>query len=107
MKVDTFLLKVRNSVEKNLSDENFGIQELCQDLAVSRTQLHRKLKTITGKSTSQVIRSIRMAKAKSLLEASDLNVSEVGYEVGFTNNSHFTQAFKEEFGMPPSYFKKP
>jgi len=106
MKEDAFLLKVRRSVESNISDENFGITELCDILAISRTQLHRKLKAVTGKSTSYVVRSIRLKKAKTLLQSTDLNVSEVGYEVGYANSSHFAQDFRKEFGQPPSAFKK-
>ncbi len=106
MKEDTFLLKVRRSVESNISDENFGITELCDVLAISRTQLHRKLKAVTGKSTSYVVRSIRLKKAKTLLQSTDLNVSEVGYEVGYANSSHFAQDFRKEFGQAPSKFKK-
>lgn len=101
----TFLNKVREALEARLSDEDYGIQELCADLAVSRTQLHRKLKALTGKSTSHVIRTIRLRKAMELLETSNLNVSEVGYAVGFTNRSHFTTVFKEEFGEAPSHFR--
>lgn len=106
MKEDAFLLKVRRSVESHISDENFGIAELCDDLAISRTQLHRKLTAMTGKSTSYVVRSIRLKKAKTLLQSTDLNVSEVGYEVGYANSSHFAQDFRKEFGQAPSQFKK-
>lgn len=106
MKEDAFLLKVRRSVESHISDENFGIAELCDDLAISRTQLHRKLTAVTGKSTSYVVRSIRLKKAKTLLQSTDLNVSEVGYEVGYANSSHFAQDFRKEFGQAPSKFKK-
>lgn len=105
MKEDPFLMKVRRSVEHNMGDEKFGISELCHSLAISRTQLHRKLKAVTGLSTSYVVRSIRLQRAKQLLETSDLNVSEVGYAVGYTNSSHFTQDFRKEFGKPPREFK--
>lgn len=105
MKDYAFLLKVRSSVESNISDENFGISQICAELAISRTQLHRKLKAVTGKSTSYVIRSIRLKKAKELLQNTGLNVSEVGYEVGYANSNHFTQDFRKEFGQPPSTFK--
>lgn len=88
-----------------LKEENFGIHELCHDLGVSRTQLHRKLTALTGKSTSHVIRSIRMQKAMKLLKDPNLNVSEVGYAVGYSNPSYFTQMFTEEFGSPPSHFR--
>jgi AraC-like DNA-binding protein len=103
---DAFLKKLRSLVEANLESEEFGIGELCKELAVSRTQLHRKLKALTNKSTSQVIRAIRMQEAKKLLLNSSLNISEIGYAVGYGNPSHFTQEFTKEFGEAPSFFKK-
>lgn len=103
---DAFLKKLRSLVEANLESEEFGIGELCKELAVSRTQLHRKLKALTNKSTSQVIRTIRMQEAKKLLLNPDLNISEIGYAVGYGNPSHFTQEFTKEFGEAPSFFRK-
>ncbi|MCH6235743.1 hybrid sensor histidine kinase/response regulator transcription factor [Cognataquiflexum rubidum] len=103
---DAFLKKLRSLVEANLESEEFGIGELCKELAVSRTQLHRKLKALTNKSTSQVIRAIRMQEAKKLLLNSSLNISEIGYAVGYGNPSHFTQEFTKEFGEAPSFFRK-
>ncbi|MBK8506661.1 MAG: response regulator [Saprospiraceae bacterium] len=101
-----FVDRIKSLVLENVSDEKYGINELCFRLRISRTQLHRKLKAITGLSTSHVIRSIRLIHAKELLLKSDLNVSEVGYAVGFSNRSHFTQVFTKEFGKPPSSFKQ-
>jgi signal transduction histidine kinase/ligand-binding sensor domain-containing protein/DNA-binding response OmpR family regulator len=103
---DAFLKKLRSIVDANLESEEFGIGELCKELAVSRTQLHRKLKALTNKSTSQVIRAIRMQEAKKLLLNPDLNISEIGYAVGYGNPSHFTQEFTKEFGEAPSFFRK-
>lgn len=103
---DAFLQKLRSIVDAHLESEEFGIGELCKELAVSRTQLHRKLKALTNKSTSQVIRTIRMQEAKKLLLNPDLNISEIGYAVGYGNPSHFTQEFTKEFGEAPSFFRK-
>lgn len=105
-RADSFINRLRTLVEQHLEDEDFGILQLCDELHISRSQLHRKLKALTGKSTSKVIRTIRLQKAKQLLESSDMNVSEVGYAVGFTNRSHFTTNFTEEFGVPPGVYKK-
>ena len=98
--------KVRNVVHENMEDENFGTVGLCNKLRMSRTQVHNKIKALTGKSTSIFIRSIRLQKAKELLESTDLNVSEVGYEVGFRNPAYFSRVFSEEFGMPPDRTRK-
>lgn len=84
----------------------FDISQLCRALGTSRTQLHKKLTALTNKSTSHVIRSIRLRKAMQLLQTTDLNASEVSYTVGFTNHSHFTAAFREEFGQAPSFYRK-
>lgn len=105
-KSDGFIIRLRALVEQHIEDENFGILQICHELGSSRSQLHRKLKALTGKSTSKVIRTIRLQKARKLLESSDMNVSEVGYSVGFTNRSHFTTNFTEEFGVPPGVYKK-
>ena len=99
---DAFLQKLRETVEKNISKEDFGIFEACRSLRISRTQLHRKLKAVTGKSTSHYIRSLRLHKARELLQNSKLNVSEVAFEVGFNSLSYFSRSFKEEFGVNPN-----
>ena len=104
---DEFLLKVRELIENNISDSNYGIIQLCRALSLSRSQLFRKLKALTGKSTSIFIRSIRLEKAKILLLTTDLNVSEVAYDVGFTSPAYFTKAFSEEFGHTPSKIRAP
>ncbi|TFV93624.1 hybrid sensor histidine kinase/response regulator [Algoriphagus kandeliae] len=106
LKEDTFLKKIRDLVESEIGNEEFGISEICKMLGVSRTQLHRKLKALTNKSTSQVIRTIRMQEAMRLLENSSLNISEIGYAVGYSNPSHFTQEFIKEFGQAPSFYRK-
>lgn len=104
-KEDRFLQRVRAVVAQQMEQEGFGVAELCQALSLSRSQLHRKLKALTGKPASKVIRSIKMVKAKELLLNSNKNVTEVGYAVGYSNRSHFTQEFNAEFGRPPSYFR--
>lgn len=103
---DAFLKKLRAIVDAHLDREDFGIGELCRELGVSRTQLHRKLKALTNKSTSQVIRMIRMQEAKKLLLNENMNISEIAYAVGYGNPSHFTQEFTKEFGEAPSFFRK-
>ncbi|MBX2875342.1 MAG: helix-turn-helix transcriptional regulator [Saprospiraceae bacterium] len=105
MNQQRFLSTLNRLIEQNISKPDFGIKEICQELKISRAQLHRILKKATKKSTSLYIRSIRMRRAKQLLITSELNVSEVGYAVGYENRSHFSQDFKSEFGYPPSHFK--
>lgn len=97
-----FLQKVINQVEINMGDENFGMPDLCKALNMSRSNLFRKLKALTGKSATQLIRNIRLEKGKELLETSDLTVSEVAYQVGFGSASYFSRMFLKSFGITPT-----
>ncbi|MEL6638348.1 MAG: ATP-binding protein [Bacteroidota bacterium] len=99
---DQFMQKLQTVIYDNLGDENFGIAELCRGMASSRTQLHNKIKALTGKSTSIYLRSLRLHRAKALLLTTDLNVTEIAYEVGFRDPKYFSRTFAEEFGKSPS-----
>ena len=102
----TFLQKVKFQIEKNISNENFGILELCKAIGISRSQLHNKIKAQTGLSTSIFIRSLRLKKANVLLRNSELNISEIAYEVGFKDVSYFSRLYAEKYGMTPSLKRK-
>ena len=102
---DTFLLKLKQVIMNHLDDPEFGQVQLSRVIGLSRSQLFRKLKALTGKSTSLVVRSIRLQKAKELLLTTELNVSEVAYDVGFKDLSYFSKCFIEEFGEQPSTVK--
>lgn len=97
-----FLQKLVLAIEARLEDADLTIPELSKQLAMSDTQLYRKLKAITNKTPSQFVRTVRLQKAMALLKNSGLSVSEVGYKVGFTSPQYFSKMFKEEFGFPPS-----
>jgi signal transduction histidine kinase/DNA-binding response OmpR family regulator/ligand-binding sensor domain-containing protein len=103
---EQFLFKIRELVLSHLLDETYSIQRLCRDLQISRTQLHMKLKALTGKSTSHVIRDIKLEKARQLLRETDLNISEIAYQVGFSRLSYFTKVFTEAFNQTPSEYRK-
>ncbi|HUR31224.1 MAG TPA: hybrid sensor histidine kinase/response regulator transcription factor [Saprospiraceae bacterium] len=105
-KEDAFLKKIRSLVEENLSESAFEIEGLSQLAGMSRSQMFRKLKALTGQSPSLYIRGIRLQKAKELLEDSDLNVSEVAYQVGFSSPAYFSDAFTEMYNIRPSQLKK-
>ena len=102
----SFLYRVQSTLEANLDDENFDIAALCQSLHLSRMQLHRKLKELTGQTTSQYITNLRLKRSKDLLEQSELSIAEVAYQVGFKSQSHFSQVFTREIGQPPSTWRK-
>ena len=103
---ERFIKKLIEIVEAHLSNENFGMPELCKQAGMSRTQLFRKLKALTGKSATRFIRSIRLEKAKGLLETTDLSISEVAYQTGFGSAAYFSKTFQEEFGAAPSEVRK-
>ena len=98
---DSFLQKVRAVVEKNLSDADFEMPQLERALAMSRSQIFRKIKALTGKSPSLFIRSIRLHHGKQMLLNTTRTVSEIAYEVGFSSLNYFSDAFFEEFGERP------
>ena len=103
---DAFLQKIRTIIEKNLSDADFEMPQLERAVAMSRSQIFRKMKALTGKSPSQFIRSIRLHHGRLLLLTTELTVSEIAYEVGFANLKYFSDAFLEEFGERPSDVRK-
>jgi signal transduction histidine kinase/DNA-binding response OmpR family regulator len=100
-----FLLSIRLFVEEHISDTQFNMDMLCQHLAMSHPQLHRKITALTGESTGKFVRSIRLSKAKELLLNSDLTVSEIAYETGFSEPGYFTKVFSKEFDQSPSAFR--
>jgi TolB-like protein/AraC-like DNA-binding protein len=93
------------TIEENLLNEQFGVEELARELGISRSQLHRQLHDLTGKSTSQVIREYRLEKARELLENETATVAEVSYQVGFGSPSYFNTCFHEYFGYTPGEVK--
>lgn len=101
---DAFITKLQAAVLERLDDEQFGIAELCRIAGMSRSQLHLKLKALTGRSASHFIRYIRLHKAKELLEQTSMSVTEIAFEVGFNDPSYFSRSFSEVFGAPPSTF---
>ena len=98
---DRFLDKLRTAIEERLEDPDLTIPEICRSVHLSHTQLYRKLKALTGKTPSQFLRSIRLKKARELLNSSDLNISEIAYEVGFNDPNYFSRVFKKEYGQAP------
>ncbi len=103
---DAFLARIREELEKNLDDETLGISGLARAIGVSRAQLHNKVKALTGHSPSVFVRTIRLHKAKELLRTTDLNVTQVAYEVGFRDPAYFSRTFSEEFGHSPKEVRK-
>jgi YesN/AraC family two-component response regulator len=102
---EKFIIKVTEIIGKHISEEEFSMEDLGNELGMSRMQIHRKLKALTGKSASRYIRSFRLERAKEILNERNENISEVAYSLGFGSPAYFTRCFKEEFGYPPTELK--
>lgn len=100
-----FISRLDTVLEERYSDENFGVRELARSMALSRSQLHRKMKATVGKSVSTYLKEFRLLKAKSLLQSGTLTVAEAGYLVGFGNPSYFNYSFSKYYGYPPGQVK--
>ena len=103
---DGFMEKLHASFQENFGDEDFGIEQLCDILAMSRAQLYRKFKALTNRTIIDYLNSFRLHRAKQLLQESDMNVTQVAYHVGFKNLSHFSHRFSEEHGINPAAVKQ-
>lgn len=103
---DELMKRIMKSVNKNMDNSDFNVEMLCQDVGISRTQLHRKMKEIAGVSTSEFIRNLRLEQAARLLKEGKVNVTQVAYAVGFSNSAHFSTVFKKHFGVSPSEYSE-
>ncbi len=101
-----FLTKVIEAIEKQMGDEQFGVNELANAIGLSSKQLQRKLKGLANTTASDFIRSFRLQRAKELLLKDSTTIAEVAYSVGFSSPAYFTKCFSEQFGMTPSEMRK-
>ncbi len=96
--------KIMKVVNDRLSDSDFNVEALAADVGLSRVQLHRRVKEMTGITIGEFIRNLRMQQAARLFEQGDITVSQVTYAVGMVNPNHFAAAFKKYFGVTPSEY---
>ena len=96
--------RIMEVVNKNLSNPDFSVEQLADLVGVSRTQLHRKVKNITGVSAGRFIHNIRMRQAATLLSQKGMNIAEISDMVGFNTRTHFATAFKNFYGMTPTEY---
>ncbi len=96
-----FLKRVQEKVLENISNESFGVSELAEAMAMSRSNLLRRIKKDSDRSASQFIRDIRLEQSRALLQKGELSVSEVAYAVGFSGVSYYIKCFREQYGYPP------
>ncbi len=99
-----FINKIISFIISNLDNSSYSVHDLSNDMAVSRSQLHRKLTAMTGLSGTAFIKMVRLEKAKDLLQQNDLNITEIAYMCGFSSQSYFTKSFTEYFGQSPGKF---
>ena len=103
-KENEFLLAIKESIINNLSDSNYGTDEIRSSFHLSKNQFYRKIKATTGQSPTVFIREIRLTEGLRLLRQSDLNISEVAYNVGFSDPNYFSRMFQKKYGVPPREF---
>jgi len=101
---ELFIEKISAFVQEHLSNPELKTEMLAREMAMSRMQLHRKLKSLTDNSPGDLIRNIRLTKAADLLKAGELNVTQISYEIGISSLSNFAKIFKEKYGVTPSEY---
>ena len=106
VKENAFILRFKAVVEEKMTDSDLSVEDIGAVMNLSRVQLYRKVKALTGCSPVDLLRKARLSEAHRLLMESDLSVSEIAYKVGFTSPSYFTKCFKEEYGKVPGETRK-
>lgn len=103
---DKFMIRVRTILDKNLGNEDFDINDLCKELAVSHAQLYRKFKSISNQTIAEYFKLLRLHRAKELLLNPELNITQIAFSVGFKNLSHFSREFALQFGKSPTELRR-
>ncbi|MEN0048424.1 MAG: two-component regulator propeller domain-containing protein [Bacteroidota bacterium] len=101
---EEFLKKAVSIIEDHMSDSEFNVEALVKEMYISRSKLYLKLKALTGQSTSEFMRTVRLKRAVQLLEKSDYTIKEIMYMTGFNTASYFSKCFKKQFGVVPSEY---
>ena len=101
---ELFMKRVMEIVNANISNSEFNITQMVDEVGMSRTQLHRKLKELTGFSAARFMQNIRMQQAMKLLKEKRVNVSQIAYSVGFSSQTHFSTTFKQYYGVSPTEY---
>lgn len=101
---DQLMERVVKVINEHLSDSDFNVDMLTEEVGISRAQLHRKMKEITGIPTSEFLRNIRLEQAARLLKEQKINITQIAYTVGFSNPAHFSTVFKKHFGVSPKEY---
>ena len=103
---DVLMERIMKCINENLQDADFNVEKLTGKVGISRAQLHRKMKEITGISAGDFIRNLRLEQAARLIKEKKINVTQVAYAVGFNNQAHFSTVFKKHYGMTPTEYSE-
>ncbi len=103
---NAFIGKFKKAVEEHIGDSNISVEDLAAQMGLSRVQLYRKVKALTGHTPVDLLRKARLTRAKELLTGTELTVSEIAYQVGFASPSYFTKCYKDEYGVVPGEARK-
>ena len=99
-----FMKRIKSIVESNISDENFSIEKLAEELKISRSQLHRKIKSISGYTTTEYVNFVRVTKAVELITTEKCFFNEIAFRVGYSSQSYFTKCFKKVYKVTPKEY---
>ena len=102
----TFVTRLREVIRDNMSDSDFSVERIGEEIGLSRVQLYRKVKALTGQTPVELLRKARLERGRRLIEKTEKSVSEIAYEVGFTSPSYFNKCFKDEFGISPGAMRE-
>ncbi|HJW30439.1 MAG TPA: ATP-binding protein, partial [Saprospiraceae bacterium] len=103
---DEFITRIRTLIQEHLDDSEFSVNDIERGVFLSRSQLHKKLKALTGLSAMQYVSRIRLSAAREKLKSGDRSISDIAYEVGFSDPNYFSRAYSDEFGESPSETRK-
>lgn len=102
----SFVKCLRDIIQRNMGDSEFSVERLGTEIGLSRVQLYRKVKALTGQTPVEILRKARLEKARMMIEKTDMSISEIAYEVGFSAPSYFNKCFKDEFGVSPGAMRE-
>lgn len=102
----SFVTRLREVIRDNMGDSDFSVERIGEEIGLSRVQLYRKVKALTGQTPVELLRKARLERGRRLIEKTEKSVSEIAYEVGFTSPSYFNKCFKDEFGISPGAMRE-
>jgi len=103
---EQFLHKAMKVVEEHIPEEGFTVEPFCDEMAMSRMQLHRKITALTGQTAGEFIRNLRLRRAAELIRNNAGTIAEIAYDTGFSSPSYFTECFRKYYGMSPKEYQR-